>query len=224
MKDTVLKYAATALILLAGSCSAPGPGNDFDPVANHSIQVRPHYAMAQFIAPDPAADMPPDEAGRLGSFVADYLEHGHGALAISVPAGMQENAITRYFGSKLSALGIPESHMRVGTHDRSEGTKVWLQYLTYTAGTDACGDWSDNTSFTMLNQTTRNFGCATQHNIAAQVDNPEDLIRPRKSEGASGARRATVIDKYEKGEDTASKSKNASVKISDVGDSGSSGN
>ena len=44
------------------------------------------------------------------------------------------------------------------------------------------------------------FGCATQQNLAAMVDNPLDLLYPRGLTPADAARRATVLDKYRKGE------------------------
>ena len=44
------------------------------------------------------------------------------------------------------------------------------------------------------------FGCATQQNLAAMVDNPLDLLYPRGMTPADAARRATVLDKYRRGE------------------------
>jgi pilus assembly protein CpaD len=41
-------------------------------------------------------------------------------------------------------------------------------------------------------------------NIAAQVANPEDLLGPRPETPIDSGRRATVLDKYRKGEVTAS--------------------
>lgn len=211
------KFAIAGLVLLAGSCaSAPERGSFFDPFQNHPIAVRETYTRAQFIAPDPAARMPPDEATRLGSFVADYLERGHGALAVSVPKSAHSAGIISYFGRKLVSLGIPEARIQVGTHDAAKGKTVWLQYSAYQAKVDGCGDWSDNVDFTLMNKPTKNFGCATQYNLAAQVDNPADLAAPRKMDGSSGARRADVIEKYEKGSSTAAKGDKTSVKISNI--------
>jgi pilus assembly protein CpaD len=41
-------------------------------------------------------------------------------------------------------------------------------------------------------------------NIAAQVANPEDLLGPRAETPIDSGRRATVLDKYRKGELTSS--------------------
>jgi pilus assembly protein CpaD len=49
-----------------------------------------------------------------------------------------------------------------------------------------------------------NFGCATQHNLAAAVANPEDLVQPRNEQPGYAARRRIVIDKYRQGQDPSS--------------------
>ena len=71
------------------------------------------------------------------------------------------------------------------------------------ASTEACGDWSEDLAFTVENQTPKNFGCAVQHNIAAMVADPRDLLGPRADRTGDATRRATVIGNYEKGKPTA---------------------
>jgi pilus assembly protein CpaD len=62
-----------------------------------------------------------------------------------------------------------------------------------------------------------NFGCAAQHNLAAQVENPADLVQPRGESPAYTPRRTTVIEKYRAGVSTATISANPNAgKISDV--------
>jgi pilus assembly protein CpaD len=63
-----------------------------------------------------------------------------------------------------------------------------------------------------------NHGCATQRNLAAQVADPSDLVQPRTETPALTSRRATALDKYRKGESTATQYPDANKgKISDVG-------
>lgn len=49
-----------------------------------------------------------------------------------------------------------------------------------------------------------NWGCSMQHNIAAMVQNPADLVRARQSSGRDGNRSVDVLDKYGKGAATGS--------------------
>jgi pilus assembly protein CpaD len=59
-----------------------------------------------------------------------------------------------------------------------------------------------------------NFGCAQQHNLAAQVANPADLLGPRTVEPADGERRAVVFDKFRQGRPTpAEKSQDERIQV-----------
>ncbi len=68
-----------------------------------------------------------------------------------------------------------------------------------------CPDWSKNSEFALMNETSSNFGCAVNGNLAAMVANPEDLVR-----GASMTGQTTVmssnkaIDTYREAKPTGS--------------------
>ena len=47
-----------------------------------------------------------------------------------------------------------------------------------------------------------NFGCAQQRNLAAMVENPDDLVEPRPEVPSYTGRRTTVLEKYRRGETT----------------------
>ncbi len=71
------------------------------------------------------------------------------------------------------------------------------------AVTAPCGAWpedlSDNTA---ANRNWYNFGCASQNNLAAQIDNPMDLVAPRARPDRC-AQRSNVISTY-RGDSTSS--------------------
>jgi pilus assembly protein CpaD len=57
--------------------------------------------------------------------------------------------------------------------------------------------------FAPRNEPWPDFGCSTQHNFAAVVADPRDLIEPRTSDPVDSLRRSTVIEKYRAGLATA---------------------
>jgi pilus assembly protein CpaD len=62
-----------------------------------------------------------------------------------------------------------------------------------------------------------NFGCANQHNLAAMIADPRDLIQPREMGDGNAARRTAVIGHYERGEVTsATKTQDQTSAITDV--------
>jgi pilus assembly protein CpaD len=213
----VLRIAAIGAVLLAGSCAEPSEDlAKADPVVHHPIAVEPHFSSIKVSFSAPEAGLLPDDTARLDAFVADYLSRGSGSISVSVPQGGGSTAALAYFGARLFQMGVPRSRILVGTRDDSD-SRVEIGFIAYAASTDPCGDWSDNVAETFRNRTSRNFGCAVQHNIAAQVADPRDLIEMRASEPADAARRAQVLDNYEKGKVTAAdKSKDQSGAVSQV--------
>jgi type IV pilus biogenesis protein CpaD/CtpE len=67
-----------------------------------------------------------------------------------------------------------------------------------------CGQWphdvgpADN-EINAMNRPHWNHGCATQHNLAAIVANPNDLLQPRAEGPVDQTRRQTAITKYRAG-------------------------
>lgn len=57
------------------------------------------------------------------------------------------------------------------------------------ASVPGCPDWSDKQETTGMGNTSRNYGCAVNGNLAAMVANPEDLVRGQV--GSSDLRTAT---------------------------------
>lgn len=230
-----MRYAAVAVAMLAGSCAVPVSDGKIafsDGAANHPITVESQYTAISLPFSAPAAGLMPDDAARFSAFVAAYLERGNGAISVSVPAGRDAAAAISYFGEKLASLGVPRARILVGSRDIADGDqRVEIGYAGYVARTDPCGDWPmGNVSFkgglsyresvsdTPYNEPMPNFGCATQHNIAAQVADPRDLIAPGSETDGNAARRATVLGNYEQGKPTAAeKTEDQKAKVSDVG-------
>jgi len=218
---SLLRCASVASIMLAGSCAAPindGSGLSEDGAVNHPIMVEPHAEAIKLPFSAPEAGLMPDDAAHFDAFVAAYLEHGDGAISISVPAGRDATAAIAYFGERLVSHGVARPHILVGTHDASDGdTRVEIGYLDFTARTTPCGDWSKSLADSSANATPANFGCAVQQNIAAQVADPRDLVGPRPMSDSDAARRNAVLDNYGKGKVTASdKTSDQSGKVSDI--------
>lgn len=206
-------------VLVAGSCSAPSGGKMVfdDPVANHPIQVEPSSQSLR-VNVSPAGIAPADVA-HFDAFVSDYQVHGNGKIVISAPSGALANAEVAVIADRINAMGVSRDRILVADRDAASGdSRIELNYVSYQASTASCGDWSEDLSYTIQNKTAANLGCAVQHNVAAMVADPRDLLGPRPMDGADADRRATVITNYEKGIPTAAtKTPDQSTAISDVG-------
>jgi len=203
--EYILRAAALSAVLMAGSCSTTDPNSVVweDGARNHPIMVEPSYRDLKVQFTGGADGMNSDDAIKFENFLADYRVHGNGSLGISVPNGSASRAAITYFGERAAATGISRDKILVSTRDVANGdTRVDISYIAYSARTQACGDWSENESFTLDNTTPKRFGCSVQQNIAAMVADPRDLLGPGRMGPVDTNRRATVMEKYQKGETT----------------------
>ena len=108
------------------------------------------------------------------------------------------------FAGRIAALGVSRENILLGTDPTPQaGAEIEVGFISYTAETKPCGDWSQNLASNSNNSPFPNLGCATQNNIAAMVTDPRDLIGPQPMDPADTQRRLTVLDKYRQGLPTA---------------------
>jgi pilus assembly protein CpaD len=218
----LLRFASLAAVLLAGSCAQPGdlnaPMASFEPADNFPIAVVPGSDTLRVSYAGPGEGLSPADSAAFDGFVAHYLAHGNGTINVSVPQGSAEQAEITYFGERLFAMGVDRSRVLVGTHPVANGDgRVELNFVEYKAETKPCGDWSVDVAEDNDNTPMPNFGCAVQHNIAAMVSDPRDLVAPRPMSAADAQRRATVMSAYEKGTPTAAQqTQQQSGAVSDI--------
>jgi pilus assembly protein CpaD len=218
--ENIFRAAALCSILVAGSCSVTNDGSMIseDGLANHPIAVEPSFHELKVQFSGGADGISADDTVKFDAFLDDFRTHGNGSLGISVPNGASSRAAITFFGERAAATGISRNKILVSTHDVANGDmRVDINYIAYTARTEACGDWSENLAFSGDNLTPKNFGCSVQHNIAAMVADPRDLLEPRRFDPADANRAGTVVGNYELGKPTgAEKTKDQSGAVSAV--------
>jgi pilus assembly protein CpaD len=165
------------------------------------------------------------------SFAHAWRREGAGGVLIDVPAGTPNErsavAALQEVRSILASAGVPPD--AVATRPNTAGgdprklATMRIHYPTVTADVGPCGLWPYDLGPTYHrehyeNRQYYNFGCANQRNMASVVENPSDLVQPRGEIPAYTGRRTTVLEKYRKGESTATVYPDAAKgKISEVG-------
>ena len=228
--------ALLALSCTLGACNqtteivtASVPGNDYKhrhPIAiteaNRSIVVFVGHARGGLSAPQRT-----DIAGLAQSWVRE----GTGGVIADVPTdpvyGRAAAASYREIRSILMAGGVPARAImqRAYQPDDSETLPtIRLSYPKIKAVAGPCGLWPEDLGPNIDNRgynETRpyhNFGCSTQHNLAAMIDNPADLEQPRPETPAYTMRRTAAFEKYRKGITTTTTYPEADkAKLSDTG-------
>lgn len=151
------------------------------------------------------------ERGNVNFFAQNFLASGAALVGIAQPTGSANQASAARVAVEIQAelvkAGIPAAVIRKGSYAADANdtvAPVRLAYRAIVASTDPCGSWPDLATNTEQNRHFHNYGCATQQNLAAEVDNPLDLQYPRGSTPPDAARRAAVLLKYRQGEKTTS--------------------
>lgn len=146
----------------------------------------------------------------LRALVGRWLSAEAREIVVSAPVGGGDPGASGRMAmdvrERLVLLGAPAAQVRVVGYDAAgqpaAPLRVGFEY--FVAEGPKCGQHWENLSATRKNEAYDNFGCAMAANLAAQIANPEDLIRPRDSTPADAGRRDTVFGKYRKGEVTSS--------------------
>jgi pilus assembly protein CpaD len=200
--------AAVLLATLLSGCSTVGT-SDVD-LADHDYRVRhpimlsnePETLNVPVGMNGPA--MSPDVERAVREYAANYAADGTGSITIQVPTASANEVAAGETGRAihyaLVRAGVPRGNIQVapyyvGNYEKT-GT-VRLAYLRVKAVSPQCGIWPETRAGNNENRQYHNFGCASQQNLAAMVENPADLIWPRPLAPANGARRADVIKNYQ---------------------------
>lgn len=134
-----------------------------------------------------------------------YNAAGTGVIQILAPRGSsQDAAAARTAGEVRAALGRAgvRGYVDVGHYQVTDprlAAPVRVSYAALEAQVASrCGQWPDDLAGGTStrgwdNRPWWNLGCATQQNIAAQVADPRDLVRPRKLDPADSQMRIRAI-------------------------------
>ncbi len=172
--------------------------------------------------------LPPRLLAAVEAFGREAREQGATSITVMVPSASRNEAaayhasrrITEVLGRAGFAAGAVHKvpYAAVGPEDAAP---IRLAYPRVVARvTHRCGRWPDQAIGGLDNSDYWNFGCSTQHNIAAMVAEPTDLVAPAPIGKADATRRATVIQAYRKGEKTRSDFKLPDTSASKVGGGG----
>jgi pilus assembly protein CpaD len=154
-----------------------------------------------------------------------------GAIIADVPVDTPNAAAAadafREVRSLLAAAGVPSRGITVHHYTPDDPrllATIRLNYPKISAVAGPCGLWPDDVGPSLMNReysenrSYYNFGCAYQHNMAAMIDNPSDLVQPRPETPAYTARRTAGFEKYRKGNPTDTVYPDAEkAKLSDAG-------
>jgi pilus assembly protein CpaD len=160
-----------------------------------------------------------------------WVQEATGAITADVPVHTPNARAAadsfREIQALLAAAGVPPRGILVHNYhpqDPRQMPAIRLSYPKLAAVAGPCGLWPDDIGPSMKNKSYfenkqyYNFGCASQRNLAAMIDNPGDFAQPRPETPAYTTRRSEGFEKYRKGSPTTTSYPEADkAKLSDTG-------
>jgi pilus assembly protein CpaD len=160
-----------------------------------------------------------------------WVQEATGAITADVPVDTPNARAAadsfREIQVLLSAAGVPPRGIVVHNYhpqDPRQMPSIRLSYPKLAAVAGPCGLWPEDIGPSMKNKSWfenkqyYNFGCASQRNLAAMIDNPGDLAQARPETPAYTTRRSEGFEKYRKGSPTTTSYPEADkAKLSDTG-------
>jgi pilus assembly protein CpaD len=207
MTTTRIPLTAAALALAALGLAACSTGMDMTPI--HAVTPGAQFALrvetgADKIALAAHADGLSDaQLQALKAMAARRAEVGGGVITLSLPHGPADAAAeTRTADAAQTVLTVAGVPVQRATYDSDDPKAPLLVSFDYEkAVVPHCARWDDLTA-TYHNDAYANFGCSVNANMAAQIANPSDIVRPRAEDAPDSGRRLTILDKYRAGKVT----------------------
>lgn len=203
----LLGLSACASAALHPPVTAPSAGLEMDQWRD---QVRVQVQADEILLAVHAAGVSTNQDAALRALAGRWLDAQAHDIVIAAPTGDADAAdagrMAAQVRARLIAYGAPGARVRIDGFDASAqpGAPLRVAFERQVATGPRCGQSWENLSATRENAVHENFGCAIAANRAAQIANPEDLIRPRDSDPIDAGRRDVVLGKYRKGEVTSS--------------------
>lgn len=201
----------------------------YDIRQRHPITLRQGRQTVEVFLGRYRGGLTPSQRADVLSFAQGWRHDGTSGIVIDVPTNRTTARAAsdslRQIYSIFAASGVPRDAVRMRRY-RASGTalsSIKLNYDKLVAHAGPCGQWPKDLGPAggkayVKNHPYWNFGCSMQHNIAAMVANPADLVQPRGTTPPYEARRAEAIGKYAKGQSPSGRYEGYDkAKISDLG-------
>jgi len=195
----------TAVLLtlgLAACATAPGQtARPLTPLSQYSLQVEPGLDRIALAVHE--SGLSGNQQAALGDLAQRYFASGAGTLVVQGPSGDDPVSAERTWGVKsaLEAAGVPGHRIQVVAYDAPDPrAPILVGFETLSAYIPNCAAQRGSMSGGFGNEPATGFGCAVTANMAAQIDNPRDIVQPRNMTPAETGRAAVVFDNYRRGQ------------------------
>lgn len=222
-----LLVGLSAVSTLGACASVPHqePGQALASYADtHRIEVSQGGERLDIAVNTGDTTLTPQSRAELATLASGYLRYGHGALILSTPSGSANadsaGLLAQQARMQLTEAGVSYAAIAGSTYDASgnDAAPIVVTFTRYEAHAPDCRPiYEQDLAHQSNNQPWQSFGCATQANLAAMIEDPRDLLGPRTEDPRDSGRRSDVFEAYREGDVThATRSPDERVTISNA--------
>lgn len=220
--------AGAALTLAACNHTNPNRGTYDSRFMNyeerHTLRLQQQEHQLPLMVGANAHGLTSGDRTALSGFMQSYAAQGEGALRLRVPQGSANaeastHALSDIHDVVAASGGNPGAVIveRYQVGNPTAHAPIMVMFDRLEAVTNECGTWSDTFNPPFEQSDYYNFGCASQANLGAMLEDPRDLVRPRGVGHPDAGRRAEVLAAYRRGEPTATQqSSDAEASVAQV--------
>jgi pilus assembly protein CpaD len=237
-RNRILRMAGalTGLAVVLGACTHTGDQVTTASVPEdyrlrHPIAVQEANQSVVLFIGRARGGLSADQRADVMGLAQTWQHEATGPITADVPVDTPNAAAAadafREVQSLLGAAGVPSRGIilhRYHPSDPRQMAALRLNYPRISATAGPCGLWPEDLGPSIHDKTYTenaswyNLGCSYQRNMAAMVDNPADLVQPRRETPAYTPRRTEAYEKYRKGTATTTVYPEAEkAKLSDTG-------
>ena len=221
--QSVSKLAPVLVAISLGACSQGWKGevDDVYKPVSHTERYPIDIAKGtvRLNVPTRSSRLSDGQVDAVTRFAQQVRSSGAQVVTVRRPAGsVNADVIAGRITQVFAEQGVKGNLLRHSTFSGRRGAPVSLSFIRKFARTKKCGNWSKDFSESGDNQPYEDFGCSHQHNLAAQVANPQDFVTPRTSTPSDAMRRHQVFKDYRTPQSTSTpEDSNSKVSTTDAG-------
>lgn len=203
-----VKHASVSLVIAASAlavtaCASGSTTQPVTPLSQYVLQVQPGVDRIALAVHEQGLSA--NQQAALQGLVARFADARAEVLTVEAPAGDDPAAVAQAYAVRdaLQAMGVPGQRIQVvGYNAPSPRAPVLAGFQTVRAYIPDCAAQSRQMASRPSNGVTGGFGCAVTANLAAQIEDPRDIVGPRALQPSDSGRSAVVFARYRQGETT----------------------
>lgn len=196
------KFGPVLIAVTLGACSTYGMRGEVDDVyvpvsTSERYPIEVAKGTVKVNVGTTSARLSPGQKSAITRFAQQARASGVQKISIRRPRGsVNADVIAGRITQIFAEQGVSGQLLHHTTFAGRRGAPVSLAFVRKFAKTKKCGNWTKDFTESGDNLPHEDYGCSFQHNLAAQVANPQDFVTPRTSTPGDAARRSKVFDDY----------------------------